>query len=122
MITKSKTIAQSALTTIKKITGEKLTLGRLIWAIRMGEEISQIEFAKTLGISKQHLCDIEKNRKTVSPALAAKYAKNLGYSKTQFIRLALQDMIDREGLNVSVEISEKKQSITKRHANDFAFA
>jgi len=30
--------------------------------------------------------------------------EKLGYSQEQFIRLALQDMLDREGLKVTVEI------------------
>jgi transcriptional regulator with XRE-family HTH domain len=100
-------VIRKSLKAIEKITGEKLTLGKLIWAIREGEGMSQIEFAKILGISKQHLCDLEHNRKTVSPKLAATYAEQLGYSKEQFIRLCLQDMVDREGLDVSVEITPK---------------
>jgi transcriptional regulator with XRE-family HTH domain len=89
---------------IEKITGVKLTLGKLIWAIRESEEISQVEFAKKLGCSKQHLCDIEHDRKNVSPRMAASYAKILGYSQEQFIRLALQSLVDRDGLRVVVEI------------------
>ena len=108
MSIKSKT-TQKTLTSIEKATGEKLTLGRLLWAIRESEKISQINFAEKLGVSKQHLCDLEHNRKTVSPKLAAKYAKKLGYSENQFIRLSLQDMIDRDGLNVSVEIIPHKE-------------
>ena len=64
---------------IEKITEEKLTLGRLLWAIRESEKISQVDFAKKLGISKQHLCDLEQNRKNISPKLAATYAKKLNY-------------------------------------------
>ncbi len=103
MSTKNK-MTDKTLASIEKITGEKLTLGKLLWAIRESEEVSQVNFAEKLDISKQHLCDLEHNRKTVSPRLAAGYAKKLGYSTNQFIRLSLQDMIDREGLNVSVEI------------------
>jgi hypothetical protein len=36
--------------------------------------------------------------------LTINYAEILGYSREQFIRLSLQDLIDREGLNVQVEI------------------
>jgi transcriptional regulator with XRE-family HTH domain len=106
MSIKSK-MTQKTLTEIEKMTGTKLTLGKLIWAIRQADEVSQVDFANKLGITKQHLCDIEHNRKSVSPKLAARYAKILGYSKEQFIRLALQDLVDREGLNVQVEITPK---------------
>jgi len=109
MTIKSK-ITQQSLKTIEAITCEKLTFGRFIWAIRNAEKKTQIEFAKTLDISKQHLCDIEHNRKTISPKRAAIYAKKLGYSEEQFIRLCLQDIIDREGLNIYIKIFPKKVS------------
>ena len=104
MITKT---TKDTLAEIEKITGSKLTLGNSILAIRQADGLSQVEFANMLGITKQHLCDIEHERKTVSPKLAAKYAEILGYSQEQFIRLALQDMVDRAELNVQVEISKK---------------
>jgi len=107
MTIKSK-MTEKTLKEIEKITG-KLTLGKLIWSIRQADEISQVDFAKKLDITKQHLCDIEHERKSVSPKLAARYAKILGYSTQQFIRLALQDLVDREGLNVQVEITQKKR-------------
>src|SRR5689334_4827989 len=106
MSIKSK-MTQKTLKSIEMITGEKLTLGKLIWAIRQSDEISQIDFAEKLEVTKQHLCDIERGRKAVSPKLAAEYAKILGYSKEQFIRLALQDLVDRQGLNVEVEVKLK---------------
>src|SRR5438045_2930873 len=101
-------MTQKTLKSIQKITGTKLTLGKLIWAIRQTDDISQIDFADTLKITRQHLCDIEHGRKAVSPRLAAKYAETLGYPKEQFIRLSIQDLLDREGLNVQVEITTIK--------------
>ena len=107
MTIKSK-MTQKTLNDIQKMTASKLTLGKLIWAIRTADDISQVDFANTLKITRQHLCDIEHGRKSISPSLAAKYAKILGYSKEQFIRLSLQDLVDREGLNVMVEITAIK--------------
>jgi transcriptional regulator with XRE-family HTH domain len=104
MSIKSK-MTKKSLKDIEKITGTKLTLGKLIWSIRQADDISQVDFANKLKITRQHLCDIEHDRKAVSPKLAAKYALILGYSKEQFIRLALQDLVDRDGLNVRVEVS-----------------
>lgn len=97
-------MTENTLKKMEKATGVKLTLSRLIWAIRDADGISQVEFAKTLKISKQHLCDIEHDRKPITPKYAAKYAEILGYSKEQFIELALQDLVDREGLHVTVEV------------------
>jgi DNA-binding XRE family transcriptional regulator len=110
-------ITKQTLKDMEKITGHSLTFGKLIWAIRECEEMSQVKFAKKLGISKQHLCDIEHERKAVSPGLAAKYADKLGYLREQFILLALQGMLDREGLKVVVEIKPKiNLKIKRRHA------
>jgi transcriptional regulator with XRE-family HTH domain len=92
---------------IAKITGGELTLGKLIWSIRECEEMTQVAFAERLGISKQHLCDLEHDRKSVSPKLAAYYAEILEYSQEQFIQLALQNTVDREGLKVRIEVEPK---------------
>ena len=101
MITKK---TQETLHALEHIMGEKLTLGSFILAIRQGEELSQVEFAKTLGVSRQILCDIERGRRVISAKKAAEYADLLGYSKKQFVRLCLQDMIDRDHLGLVVEI------------------
>lgn len=101
MITKD---TQETLTYLEDLMGEKLTLGSFILAIRQGEELSQVEFAKIVGVSRQVLCDIEHGRRIISPKKAAEYADLLGYSKKQFVRLCLQDMIDRDQLGLVVEI------------------
>lgn len=105
MSTKSK-VTDKTLRELEKVTGGPMTLGKLIWSIRMSDEISQVTFAEKLNLSKQHLCDIEKGRKAVSPKLAAEYARKLGYSEKQFVRLALQDELDRAGLNFEVELKQ----------------
>ena len=105
-------MTEKTLKDLEKITGSKLTLAKLLWAIRQADEISQVDFADKLSITRQHLCDIERGRKSVSPKLASKYAAILGYSREQFIRLALQDLVDRDGLNVQIEVILKTR---KRH-------
>lgn len=94
-----------------KICGQ-LTLGKLIYSIRIGEEETQIKFANRLGISRQQLCDIEHDRKSVRPKTAAKYAEILGYSAAQFIRLALQNIVDKDNLNVMVDITPRNISVS----------
>lgn len=100
MATKNKTVRRY----LEKLTGGPLTLGMVIRATREGEEISQAGFARKLGVTRSYLCDLEKNRKTVSPAKAAKFARVLGYSEQQYVRLALQDALRRAGLAYTVEI------------------
>ena len=82
-----------------------LTLPGLLLATRQGEEMSQADFARLLGISKSHLSDIECGRKAVSPDRAARFAKALQLSEAQFVRLALQDIVDRAGLRFKVQTS-----------------
>ena len=100
MITKKKSDAMKFLESLV----DELTFGGLIEAMRQAEEMSQVEFAKKLGISKQHLCDIEKGRKFVSPERAARFAKILGHSEQSFVALALQDIVNQGGLKLKVSV------------------
>ena len=90
---------------MEKLAG-KLTLPSLLTAIRQGEEMSQVEFAELLGVSRQYLCDIEHGRRTISPKAAAAFAKKLGYSPKQFVRLCLQDLVNRDGLKLKIDVQD----------------
>ena len=89
---------------LEKITGGPVTIGRLIEAIRLGEELSQAEFSKRLKISRSHLNDIEKGNKSVSPSRAARFAKALGHSPDRFVELSLQSLVDEAGLKLKVAV------------------
>lgn len=90
---------------LEAAAGRPLTLSALLESIRLGAGMSQAAFAKKLGISASHLCDIEKARKVVSPERAARFAKVLGRSQQQFVRFALQGLIDEAGLKMKVDIA-----------------
>src|SRR5437867_3770665 len=89
---------------LEETAGRPLTLGGLLESMRLGKDLSQISFAKKLGVSPSHLCDIEKGRKVVSPERAARFAKILGRSPEQFVRLSLQELVDEAGLKMKVEV------------------
>jgi transcriptional regulator with XRE-family HTH domain len=89
---------------LEKLVGP-LTLAGALEATRQGEGWTQAEMAEKLGISKMHLCDIEKGRRRVSPERAAHFARVLGYSEEQYVRLALQALVDDAGLRFHVELS-----------------
>jgi transcriptional regulator with XRE-family HTH domain len=89
---------------LEKLTGGPVTLGRFLEAVRLGEELTQPAFAKKLGVSRSHLNDIEKGRKGVSPERAARFAKVLGYSRARLVQLALQDLVNRGGLKLLVDV------------------
>src|SRR5258708_3065018 len=97
-------ISSHTLKKLEAISGKKLTLGNLLWSIRKGDDKTQAEFAMILGVSKQYLSNVEHNRRFVRPKTAAEWAKRLGYSTHQFVRLCLQDMVDRDHLKVQVDV------------------
>ncbi len=79
-----------ALAVLAKQTGP-LTFGMFLRAARTAMEVTQIEMARRLGISRSALCDIEKGRHLVSPELAVKIAKTAGLSTTLAVKACLQD-------------------------------
>ena len=89
---------------LEKLTGGPVTLGKLLESLRLGEEISQAQFAKRLKISRSHLNDIEKGNKAVSPERAARFAKQLGHSEERFVELSLQSLVDEAGLKLKVAV------------------
>ena len=101
---KQENLNTDVLKQLELLSGKKLTLGNLLWSIRQGEELSQVDFAKKIGVSKQYLCDLEHGRRFASPKAAAEYARKLGYSTQQFVRLCLQDMVDRDGVDLHVDV------------------
>lgn len=102
MITKTKSDATAF---IEKITGGPLTLARVIRSTRLCEEMTQESFATLLSISKSHLCDIEKGRKSVSIERAYNFAKVLGTSPELYVTLAMQAMLDNAGIDMKVNVA-----------------
>ena len=95
---------QKVLSLLEKASGKPLTIGSFLLSIRKGEELTQVEMAKKLEVSKQFLCDIENGRKTISPRKASEYAKKLGYSEDQFVRLSLQELLNKDNLPFKVTL------------------
>lgn len=93
-----------ALKFLENVSGRPLSFGGLLESIRMSEEMTLAVFSSKLKISASHLCDIEKGRKTVSPARASEFARVLKKSESQFVRLSLQDEVNRAGLSFKVNL------------------
>ena len=81
-----------------------LTLGEALSSYRLGEGISQIEFAKKIGISAQSLCDIENGRRIPTPKRAAKIAAIIGEPEMFWVKLAIQDGLRKEDLKFRVTL------------------
>ena len=97
-------INRKLLNELEAVSGEAFTLSNLLRSIREGENLSQVEFSKKLSVSKQFICDLEHNRRSVSPKMAENFALKLGYSPKQFVRLCLQEMIKNQDLDYEVQL------------------
>jgi transcriptional regulator with XRE-family HTH domain len=102
--------SDKSLAFLESLTKKNLTFGKLLWSIRECEEMSQADFAKLLRVSRQYLCDIERGRRIVSTKTAAAFANKLGYSPLQFIRLTIQDDLNKNGLHFHIEIHAPKSA------------
>ncbi len=85
-----------------------MTMAMCLRSNRMADEISQVDFAKKLKISKANLCDIEKGRKLVSVERAARFAKLLQWPEEYFVMLAIRDLF--RAANLKYEVIIKKAS------------
>ena len=100
-----KTRTYDALTEIARLRKQgRASFGELIRSMRLCDDISQSELAGTIGISKQHLSAIEKGKKAVSPARAAKFAEALGYPVDQFVIAAIEDELREAGIQIHFDL------------------
>lgn len=100
---------------LKELEAEfgELTFGRLLKSHRLGEEMSQVQMAKLLKMSKQSLNDIESGRTLPSIARASEIARKIGLMEATLVELALQDQIRREKLNLIVTVENSKNKSKK---------
>ena len=99
MTTKSK-----AIRTIEKMLGGQPSFGEMIRATRQADNISQVNLAKKMKISKSYLCDVEKGRRLVSISQAAHFSKAMGYPPSLFVNLAIDDQLKKAKLKMKVEV------------------
>lgn len=85
-----------------------MTFGRLLVSYRASSDLTQVELADKLGLSKGNICDLEKERKVPSPAKAEEIAKKLGELPQYWVEVAVQDMLRSQDLDYVVKIEGKK--------------
>lgn len=95
---------------IEKLYGP-LTFAGLVKAHRLGEEMSQVEMAKFLKLSKQALNDIENGRKIPSIKRTIHLAKKIGLLPELAIELVLQDQLAKEKVLFSVKVTPGKKKV-----------
>jgi transcriptional regulator with XRE-family HTH domain len=89
---------------LTSLNGGPLTFGQLLGSLRQAEEAGLAQFAATLGISRQHLHQLEAGQKSVSPERAVRFARLLGQSESYFLQLALQDLANDSGIRARVQV------------------
>ena len=92
--------------TIKDLEKKKgqLTVGRILKAFRLGNEMTQAELAKKIGISAKNLSDIENGRQSVSPEKASKIAKKIGHSEIVLVECALNEQLKSSRMDYVVTL------------------
>ncbi len=88
---------------LEKEVGE-LTFGMFLRVARGQLELSQVEMARKLKISRGTLCDLEKGRQLVSPSLAVRIAKTAGLSETIAVKACLQDQLKKANIKLKVAL------------------
>jgi len=89
---------------LTSLNGGALTFGQLLASLRQCDEAGLAQFAATLGISRQHLHQLETGEKSVSPERAVRFARLLGQSESLFLQLALQDLANDSGITAIVQV------------------
>lgn len=85
-----------------------LTFAGLLKAHRLGEEMTQVQFAKFLGLSKQSLNDLECNRKFPTIRRAIGIANKIGLLPELVVQVVLQDQVSKENLKLSVSVKSNQ--------------
>ena len=97
--TKSKAVKE-----LEKLRKAPFTFKDLLYSVRTTEEITQVELAKKLKVSKAKICDYEKGRRVPSMELASKMAKVLGHSEALFVAKLLEDQIKESNLKLKITV------------------
>ena len=100
----TKNLRKSLLTTL----GPE-SFGGFLRGARASQDLTQVEMAKKLKISKSTLCDIEKGRQHVSPSLASKIAKKLRFSEKIAVQLEEKGNALYKKMLKTADLKEKNQ-------------
>jgi transcriptional regulator with XRE-family HTH domain len=80
------------------------SLGQLVRSLRECDEISQVDLATKLGVSRQFLSDVEHDRKVVGVDFAKKLSRAMGYPIETFLQPLIDGQLKRAGIKAKVEV------------------
>ena len=75
------------------------TFARFVRVWRELQEMTQVEAAAKIGVTKARLCDLEHGKRLASVELARRIAKKLGAPETLAIECCLQDQLRKARVN-----------------------
>lgn len=81
-----------------------MTFGMFLTAARSLLELTQVQLARKLKVSRSMICDIEKGRVIVSPSLAIKIARLAGFPEDSAIKYCLEDQLRKAKIKMTVKI------------------
>lgn len=99
------TIRRKRLVKLLEKTHGPMTFAGFLRGARASKDLSQAEMARMLDMARSTLCDIEKGRHLVSPALAARIAKACGLSVEVAVLAALQDQVTKANLKIELALA-----------------
>lgn len=82
----------------------QLSLADVLEAIRDDLELTKVQMSEKLGLSKGHYGNVVNGKEPVSVKRAAEWAQLLQYPEQQFVRYALQDLLNRHELHYKVDL------------------
>ena len=85
-----------------------LSFADMIYSIRVTDEVLQADLARSIGISKGIMCDIEKGRRLPTVEQAKSMAEFLSYPVEGFLSILLQDQLRKA--NVPMKVTLKKEA------------
>ena len=86
------------------LKNKKYSVGKLFKALRICDELKQTELAKKLNISRQELCDIENDRKSLSIERVVALAKAVNYPVNLFVLYHFKQQLQRVNLKYDIQI------------------
>ncbi len=81
-----------------------MTFGAFLTGARTAMDLSQAQLARKLNVSRSMICDVEKGRVLVSPALAVKIARLAGFPEKFAVKYCLQDQLRKAKIKMNVNV------------------
>ncbi len=99
-------MSTKAIKQLEKLAKGPLTFAKMLHGIRLSDEVTQVELAEAVGVSKGLVCDIEKGRRLPTIEQAKLIAEFLEYPVQGFISILIQDQLRKANLSMKVTLEK----------------